>query len=261
MWAVRGLSLEILPGEVFGLLGPNGSGKTTTLEMLLGLLSPTEGKIEVFGRRPRDRESRRQIGYLPEEFEAGSFLSGEETLRYYGGFHGLGGGEVRRRSEELLRALGLWEDRRRKVRDYSKGMRRRIGLAQSLLHDPRLIVLDEPTNGLDPLGIRTVKSILLERKARGRSIVVSSHILPEMEELCDRVAIMDRGRSLVKGRLGDLLARPGRHRLEVEGPLPPREELSEKLAGMRLTLEDVRSSTSKLEDLFIRVVEDGKKAD
>ena len=258
VWAVRGLTLEVRPGEIFGLLGPNGSGKTTTLQMLLGLLTPTEGTIEVFGRRPRDRGCRRRIGYLPEEFEGGPFLTGEETLRFYGGFHGLGRTEVRRRAEQLLRGLGLWDHRLRRVRDYSKGMRRRIGLAQSLLHDPELLVLDEPTNGLDPLGIQTVKSLLLARKEAGRSVVVSSHILAEMEDICDRVAILDQGRTLVMGPLGDLLTVPGRHRLEVEGRLPPREQISAALQGLSLRLEDVAPSRARLEDLFLRVVAEGE---
>jgi ABC-2 type transport system ATP-binding protein len=262
VWAVRGLTLEVRPGEIFGLLGPNGSGKTTTLQMLLGLLTPTEGTIEVFGRQPRDRECRRRIGYLPEEFEAGPFLTGEETLRFYGGFHGLGRKEVRRRAEQLLRDLGLWDHRLRRVRDYSKGMRRRIGLAQSLLHDPDLLVLDEPTNGLDPLGIQTFKSLLRARKHGGRSIVVSSHSLSEMEDICDRVAILNQGRPLVMGPLGDLLTVPGRHRLEVEGPLPPRETLSSALQGLGLGLSGVEPSRAKLEELFLRVVsEESRKSE
>ncbi|MGH9361172.1 MAG: ABC transporter ATP-binding protein, partial [Thermoanaerobaculia bacterium] len=154
--AVEGLSLEVESGEIFGLLGPNGSGKTTTIQILLGLLAPTSGTVRVFGGAPGERSARRRTGYLPEEFSGYEFLSGEENLRFYGGFYGIGRAEVRRRAEELLRLLDLWDDRRRRLRDYSKGMRRRIGLAQCLLHEPELIVLDEPTNGLDPLGIRKV---------------------------------------------------------------------------------------------------------
>ncbi len=255
LWAVRELSLEIGRGEIFGLLGPNGSGKTTTLQMILGLLSPSAGRIAVFGNPSGDSSVRRRIGYLPEEFEATGFLSGEETLIFYGSFFNLKRSEIRRRAEELLHTLDLWEDRHRKVREYSKGMRRRIGLAQSLLHDPELIILDEPTSGLDPMGIRKVKSILLDLRARGRTILVSSHILPEMQDICDGVVILDRGSCLVSGRLRDLLARPDRHLIEVRGTLPPREEISSLLSPKNLTVEAIRPSVTTLEDLFLRVVE------
>jgi ABC-2 type transport system ATP-binding protein len=257
--AVQALSLEIRRGEIFGLLGPNGSGKTTTLQMVLGLLSPTEGRISVFGRPPGDSSIRRRIGYLPEEFEATGFLSGEETLLFYGSFFGLARAEVRRRADDLLSALDLQDDRRRRVREYSKGMRRRIGLAQSLLHQPDLLILDEPTNGLDPVGIRKVKTILQDLRARGCTIVISSHILPEMQDICDRLAIMDRGRCLVTGRLGDLLERPGRHLIDVSGSLPAPEELGALLSTKELDLKEIRPSLETLEDLFLRVVKRGEE--
>src|ERR1041385_8843900 len=206
--AVEDLTLEVGRGEVFGLLGPNGSGKTTTIAMLLGLLPPSSGRVSVFGGPPTARSARKRIGYLPEEFDGGGYLTGEEALHYYGGFYGLPRAEVRRSASERLERLGLAADRRRPIREYSKGMRRRIGLAQSLLHDPELVVLDEPTNGLDPIGIRSFQTLLAELRARGRTVVVSSHILPEMQAVCDRVAILNRGRAIVTGRLEDLLRRP-----------------------------------------------------
>jgi ABC-2 type transport system ATP-binding protein len=252
--AVQGLSLEIRPGEIYGLLGPNGSGKTTTIGMLLGLLRSNGGRIAVLGRPPGDIEARRRIGYLPEEFEAAGYLSGEEVLLYYGGFFGLGRAEVRRRAEALLRALDLWEDRRRRLREYSKGMRRRIGLAQSLLHEPDLIILDEPTNGLDPLGIRKVQSILLDLRAKGRSIVVSSHILSEMEDICDRVTILHRGRAVVSGALADLLGRPERHLIEVRGPAPAAGEAARLLGPAGLQVEGIRPARSSLEEVFLEAV-------
>jgi ABC-2 type transport system ATP-binding protein len=253
--AVDGLDLEIRRGEIFGLLGPNGSGKTTTILMVLGLLRPTGGRIEVFGCRPGDRATRRRIGYLPEEFEAHGFLTGEETLLYYGSFFGLPRAEVRRRAEDLLGSLELWDDRRRRVREYSKGMRRRIGLAQSLLHEPDLVVLDEPTNGLDPIGILRVKSMLRDLRDRGRTVLVSSHILPEMEDICDRVAILDRGRILAEGALGDLLARPDRHLIAVRGPTPDPAEIAALLGPKGLRVESVRGDRATLEEVFLKVVE------
>lgn len=254
VWAVRDLSLTIERGEIFGLVGPNGSGKTTTLQMALGLLSPTAGTIEVLGGPPGSAEARRRTGYLPEEFEGYPFLSGAEALRFYGGFFGLSRAEVRRRADELLAALDLFEDRRRRLREYSKGMRRRIGLAQSLLHDPELIVLDEPTNGLDPVGIIKVKQMLRSLKARGRTIVISSHILPEMEDLCDRVAVLAAGRVLASGPLAGLLGRPGRHRALLSGRVPSREELAAILRGAGIELLGLEEDSRTLEDLFLSLV-------
>ncbi len=256
VWAVRDLSLEVGPGEIFGLLGPNGSGKTTSIQMLMGLLEPTAGRIEVFGASPRSRAVRRRLGYLPEEFAGQNFLSGEENLLFYGGFFGLSRTEVKGRAESLLKSLDLWDDRSRRLREYSKGMRRRIGLAQSLLHDPELIVLDEPTNGLDPLGIRTVKRMLLELKARGRALIISSHVLGEMEGLCDRIAIIDRGSVLVTGRLPDLLVRPDCHRIKLRGKIPANEELSRDLAGKDLRIESVEPDRASLEEFFLRTIDE-----
>ena len=254
--AVSGLSLEIGAGQIFGLLGPNGSGKTTTIQMLLGLLRPSSGTISVLGSPPGHLGTRRRIGYLPEEFDGGGFLSAEESLLFHGGFFGLGKTELRRRAEALLRDLDLWDDRKRRLREYSKGMRRRIGLAQSLLHEPDLVILDEPTNGLDPLGIRKVKSLLLGLRDRGRTVLVSSHILPEMEDICDRVMILEKGRSLVTGRLEDLLRRAGRSLIEVGGDVPPDpEELGALLSTKGMRLEGVRADRDTLEELFLRVVE------
>jgi ABC-2 type transport system ATP-binding protein len=253
--AVRELSLEVRRGEIFGLLGPNGSGKTTTIQMVLGLLAPTSGRVSLFGGSPRAKSARRRVGYLPEEFAGHEFLSGEETLLYYGGFFGLSRAELHRRAEDLLRILDLWEDRRRRLREYSKGMRRRIGLAQSLLHDPELIVLDEPTNGLDPVGIRKVKKILTDLTARGRSVLVSSHILPEMEDLCDRVAILSQGTSLITGPLTELLSRGDRLRIVVRGAVSSAQEVQELLSANGLRVEAVEPDRRTLENLFMEVVD------
>jgi len=257
--AVRDLSLQVRRGEIFGLLGPNGSGKTTTIQMVLGLLAPTSGRVALFGTSPRAKAVRKRVGYLPEEFAGHEFLSGEETLLYYGGFFGLGRAEVRRRAEELLRLLDLWDDRKRRLREYSKGMRRRIGLAQSLLHDPELVVLDEPTNGLDPLGIRKVKKILTDLTARGRSVLVSSHILPEMQDLCDRVAILSHGRSLISGPLTELLSRSDRLRIVVHGAPSTAREVRDRLSASGLKVEGVEPEKRTLEELFLEVV-DGRRS-
>ncbi len=258
--AVRDLSIEVRPGEIFGLLGPNGSGKTTTIQMLMGLLAPTAGRIEVFGASPRSRAVRRRVGFLPEEFAGQNFLSGEENLLFYGGFFGLSRSEVKGRAEALLKSLDLWDDRSRRLREYSKGMRRRIGLAQSLLHDPELIVLDEPTNGLDPLGIRTVKRMLLDLRARGRTLIISSHILGEMEGLCDRIALIDRGSVLIEGRLPDLLVRPDCHRIKLRGKVPAAEDLSRALADKDLRLESIESDRTSLEEFFLRTIDERRSA-
>ena len=252
--AVDALSLEIRPGEIYGLLGPNGSGKTTTLQMLLGLLDPSSGSIRLFGSPPRDPAARRRVGYLPEEFSGQQHLTGEETLRFYGSFFGIERRELRRRVEHWLRELDLWEHRDRRVREYSKGMKRRIGLAQCLLHEPDLVVLDEPTNGLDPLGIRKVKLLLESLRDRGAAVLISSHILPEIQDVCGRVAILDRGRKLVEGPLEALLVRSGTHRIVVEGAAPSEEQVRGALASLGLRVQEMRPERATLEEVFIRLV-------
>src|SRR5688572_16156349 len=198
--AVDSIDFEVRRGEVFGLLGPNGSGKSTTVKMLLGLLYPTRGRIEVFGHSPRHVATKSRIGYLPEESYLYRYLDSTETLDFFGNLFELSGAERRNRSEQLLEMVGLKQIRRRVVGEFSKGMQRRIGLAQALINDPDQVILDEPTAGLDPIGCREVKDLILALAARGKTVVLSSHLLADVEDVCDRVVIYYGGRIQAMGR-------------------------------------------------------------
>ena len=202
--ALDALSWEISAGGVFGLLGPNGAGKSTTLKLLLDLLRPTSGHAELFGRPAGDVQSRQRIGYLPENPTFYDQLSAEELLVYFGGLFGYRGDESRRRASRVLDRVGLGGDRRRPMRQYSKGMVQRVGLAQALVNDPELVILDEPMSGLDPLGRREVREIILELRDEGRTVLFISHVLSDAELLCSGVAILARGRLVKSGTLADL---------------------------------------------------------
>lgn len=214
--ALDGLDLQIHPGEVFGLLGPNGSGKSTAIKIALGLLFPTSGTVSLDGRSPEDLRTRRELGYLPEESCLHAFLTPQETLDLHGSLHSLSSAERRRRAEELLHMVGLDHVATRQVGELSKGMRRRLGLAQSLIHDPRLIILDEPTSGLDPLGTRQVKDLVLELGRRGKTVILSSHLLADLEGICDRFALLYGGRKLGEGTRDELLVDEGGQRITLE---------------------------------------------
>ncbi len=203
--AVKGVSLRVETGSVFGLLGPNGSGKSTTLRLMTGLLHPSSGSLRILGEAPSSRQARRRIGYLPETDGLYEFLSGHDNLRFYAGLFGVSGREAARRIDALLDTVGLTLDAHRPVCEYSKGMKRRIGLAQALLNDPELLILDEPTAGLDPAGCRQVKDLLRQRAESGRTVVVSSHLLADIEDLCESVCILHQGRVLAQGRLAEML--------------------------------------------------------
>ncbi len=204
--AVEGLSLAVAPGEVYGLLGPNGSGKSTTVKLLLGLLRPDAGEVRLFGQPPWHRSARARLGYLPEESYLYHYLTGEESLAFQALLGSLPARERAVRVEQLLVALGLSQARRRRVAEYSKGMRRRLGLAQALLHDPALLVLDEPTSGLDPAGRQVVKELVRELADGGRAVLLCSHLLAEVEDVCNRIGILSGGRLVAEGALPDLLA-------------------------------------------------------
>jgi ABC-2 type transport system ATP-binding protein len=206
--AVDNVDFDVRRGEVFGLLGPNGSGKSTTVKMLLGLLYPTRGHIEVFGHSPRHVGTKSLIGYLPEESYLYRFLDSRETLGFFGNLFDLPPAQRRRRAEELLDMVGLREVRTRVVGEFSKGMQRRIGLAQALINDPELIILDEPTAGLDPIGCREVKDLILTLARRGKTVILSSHLLSDVEDVCDRVVIYYGGKIQAMGALKELLAKP-----------------------------------------------------
>src|ERR1700677_429044 len=202
--AVRNLSLDVEPGQVYGLLGPNGSGKSTTMKIVLGLVPPTSGKTEIFGRDSTEVDSREDVGFLPENPYFYKFLTGEETLHFYGKLCGLTGAKLRDRTRELLKLVGLEEAAGRRLGGYSKGMLQRIGLAQAMVQEPRLLVLDEPTAGVDPAGSREIRDLILDFKKRGITVLLCSHLLEQVQEICDRIGILNHGSLIREGRLEDL---------------------------------------------------------
>lgn len=216
--ALRDLSIEVRPGEVFGLLGPNGSGKTTTIKLLLGLLRPSTGDAFVFGRDPGDREVKQRIGYLPEETYLYKFLTADETLAFFGRLFGLDAATIGQRSDELIRLVGLEHARRRRLGEYSKGMARRLGLAQALINDPDLVILDEPTSGLDPIGSAEVKDLIVRLKQAGKTVLLCSHLLADVEDVCDRIAILHQGVLRELGPVDALLRADDRQVVELRSP-------------------------------------------
>jgi len=202
--AVDGLSLSVRRGEVFGLLGPNGSGKSTTIKMILGLLSPSAGKVSLFGLSPRSVEARRRLGYLPELSYLHPFLTAKETLGYYAGLCGLGRGEAKERTRQLLEMVGLSDVASRPVGGFSKGMSRRVALAASLVGRPELLVLDEPTSGLDPISTKEVKTLVKALAKGGMTVLMTSHLLADAEDICDRVMILNHGKSVAEGMVSEL---------------------------------------------------------
>lgn len=255
--AVNNVSFEVKRGEVFGLLGPNGSGKSTTVKLLLGLLNPTSGHIEVFGHSTRHVATKRRIGYLPEESYLYRFLNSGETLDFFGSLFNLPPAERRQRTEQLLEMVGLDKVRRRTVGEFSKGMQRRIGLAQALINDPDLVILDEPTAGLDPIGCREVKDLIIELARRGKTVILSSHLLADVEDVCDRVVIYYGGKIQAMGSLKELLSTPDR--LRITTPTLSRQTLEKVLEIIRADLHSgngvtVDSPTQNLESYFLEVV-------
>jgi len=204
--AVDDVSLSIMPGEVYGLIGPNGSGKSTTMKALLGLLAPTAGSCYVFGKNSLKTDSRQDIGFLPENPYFYKHLSGEETLSFYGKLCGLRGKALKQRIDEMLELVSLQEARKQRIGGYSKGMLQRVGLAQALIHDPRLVILDEPTAGVDPLGSRMIRDLIVNMKQRGVTVFLCSHLLEQVQEICDHVGIIFKGKLVKEGRLEDLIA-------------------------------------------------------
>jgi ABC-2 type transport system ATP-binding protein len=203
--AVRDLNLQVAPGEVYGLLGPNGSGKSTTLKIILGLVPPTRGTTTIFGRDSREVRSREAVGFLPENPYFYKYLTGAETLRFYGKLCGIHGARLQARVDELLELVGLQSARDRRLGGYSKGMLQRIGLAQALIQEPRLVVLDEPTAGVDPVGSREIRDLILDLKRRGITVLLSSHLLTQVQEICDCVGILAEGVLVREGRVEELL--------------------------------------------------------
>ncbi|MBO7106952.1 MAG: ABC transporter ATP-binding protein [Verrucomicrobia bacterium] len=263
--AVNNVSFEVKRGEVFGLLGPNGSGKSTTVKLLLGLLNPTRGHIEVFGHSTRHVATKRRIGYLPEESYLYRYLDSAETLDFFGSLFDLTSGERRQRTEQLLEMVGLDKVRRRTVGEFSKGMQRHIGLAQALINDPDLVILDEPTSGLDPIGCREVKDLIIELARRGKTVILSSHLLADVEDVCDRVVIYYGGKIQAIGTLKELLSTPDR--LRITTPVLGRETLEKVLSIIRADLDKgaqdvlVDSPTQNLESYFLDVVRKARSSD
>ena len=202
--ALKGVSFSVSPGEVLGLLGPNGSGKSTTIRILLGLLQADGGTVRLFGRAPTEPAARAALGYLPEITHLHPFLTPCETLAYYGRLSGLQGAQLRTRIADLLSLTGLTHAKHRRVGTFSKGMKRRVGLAQALINAPRLLILDEPTSGLDPIATREVKELILALRARGLAILTTSHLLADVRETCSRILILDRGQTLLQGAVAEL---------------------------------------------------------
>ena len=260
--AVDRVDLEVRRGEVFGLLGPNGSGKSTTVKLLLGVLNPTKGHIEVFGHSPRHVQTKSRIGYLPEESYLYRYLNSRETLDFFGNIFQLSKSERNSRSEQLLEMVGLGRTQTRAVGEFSKGMQRRIGLAQALINDPDLVILDEPTAGLDPIGCREVKDLIVALARRGKTVILSSHLLSDVEDVCDRVVIYYGGKIQAMGTLKELLAKPDT--LRITTPVLPRETLEKVLEIIRrdVTTGEVRvdNPSQNLESYFLDVVQKARAA-
>jgi ABC-2 type transport system ATP-binding protein len=283
--ALDRLSLEVQSGEIFGFLGPNGAGKTTTLKLLMQLIFPTSGRAEILGRPVGDVSSRQRIGYLPENPYFYDYLTAEELLQYFARLFGFSSADARTRAAALLDRVGIGPERRRQhLRKYSKGMIQRVGIAQALLNDPEVIFLDEPMSGLDPLGRKDVRSLILELRDQGRTVFFSSHILADAEAMCSRVAVVAGGRLAAAGRLTDILAfqvrgwelvidnlqrevldritpqltksteiSPGRYALDLPLDVSPERLLSE-LTATGAVLVSLNPLRDTLEDFFVRRV-------
>ncbi len=260
--AVADVSFEIRPHEIFGLLGPNGSGKSTTIKILLGLLKPTKGRVAVFSKSPTDVAIKKRIGYLPEESYLYPFLTARETLDYYGRLFGLDHSSRQKRIDELLDMVGLKAAQYRQVREYSKGMQRRIGLAQALINDPDLLILDEPTTGLDPIGTRQVKDLIIELGRRGKTVLLSSHLLADVEDVVDRMVVLYGGRIRREGSREQMLESPDRTTIETDQlddqTLAEIDELIRRRTGGAKAVQRVSHPRQRLEELFLKIVEDAQ---
>ncbi|MAE60646.1 MAG: ABC transporter ATP-binding protein [Planctomycetaceae bacterium] len=254
--AVDDLNLQIIPHEVFGLLGPNGSGKSTTIKIILGLLFKTRGRVTVLGKLPTDVAIKKRIGYLPEESYLYRFLNARETLDYYGRLFHLDRHARNRRIDMLLEMVGLDAVQRRPVGEYSKGMQRRIGLAQALINDPDLLILDEPTTGLDPIGTRQIKDLIVQLRDRGKTVLLSSHLLADVEDVCDRVTVLYGGRARAEGTVDELLTQHDSMVIETGVLKPDTLNKIEKVLEVEegQAMRRVEQPRQKLETLFLNIV-------
>ena len=258
--ALKALDLEVRQGEIFGLLGPNGSGKSTTIKLLLGLLFPTSGQALVFDRDASDVEKNERIGYLPEESYLYKFLNAEETLDFYGRLFDMDGKTRREQVQRLINMVGLDWAKRRQLKEYSKRMTRRIGLAQALINDPELILLDEPTTGLDPIGTREMKDLIIRLREEGKTVLMCSHLLADVQDVCDRIAILHQGDLKELGRVDSLLSVQDVTQIQAEGLSPEAEqEIREVIERHGGNLVSMQNPTSTLEELFLRIVRDSEE--
>lgn len=252
--AVDKVSFEIAPGEVYGLIGPNGSGKSTTMKALLGLVSPTEGSCAIFGRDSSKVDSRQDVGFLPENPYFYKHLTGEETVRFYGKLCGMKGKALHDRTRELLELVDLESARSRRLGGYSKGMLQRIGLAQALVQDPRLLILDEPTAGVDPIGSRQIRDLIFKLKDRGFTVFLCSHLLEQVQEVCDRVGIIHKGSLVREGTLEDLIAIEDQTEIILRNATPGLLDKIRELTQREKDVEVLRTGNPRttLERLFLR---------
>ncbi len=258
--ALKSLDIEVRRGEIFGLLGPNGSGKSTTIKLILGLLFPTSGRVLVFDKDATETSKNEKIGYLPEESYLYKFLTTDETLDFYGRLFNLSGAERQRRVEHLVKMVGLQNARHRQLREYSKGMTRRVGLAQALINDPDLILLDEPTTGLDPIGTREMKDLILKLRDQGKTVLLCSHQLADVQDVCDRVAILHQGELKELGRVSDLLKVQDVTEVHARGLSDAaKQEIAEVIKRHGGTIDSIDNPTTTMEDLFLNIVRESER--
>jgi ABC-2 type transport system ATP-binding protein len=253
--AVHSLSFSVEKGEIFGLLGPNGSGKTTTLKLILGLVFQTEGKIWLFEKEPSNVNVKQHIGFLPEESYLYPFLTAEESLRFYANFFDIPKKERNSRITDLLALVGLSDAKDRPVSEFSKGMARRLGLAQALINDPELLLLDEPTSGLDPIGTHEVKTLIKELRDKGKTIVLCSHLLADVEDVCDRIAILHKGELQTIGNMEDLLIMKDRLQITCQGVSDAaQEKIKALISDEGGEIISVQKERNRLENLFVSTI-------
>jgi len=255
--AVNGISFEVNRGEVVGLLGPNGSGKSTTIKIILNLLYPTAGELKIFGENTKDINTKSKIGYLPEETYLYKFLSAEETLNFFGHLFNLSVKEVRKRTDELLEMIGMSYARKRLVGEFSKGMARRIGMAQALINNPELLILDEPTSSLDPIACNEMKNLIKFLKNKKKTVLVSSHLLGDIEEVCDRIIILYEGRIVAEGSLEDLLKIYEKNIITIPRQEGTQTEKLRRYLKEELFIEDfsIDNPNMSLEKYFVKTME------
>jgi ABC-2 type transport system ATP-binding protein len=257
--ALKSLDIEVKKGEIFGLLGPNGSGKSTTIKLFQGLLFPTSGRAFVFGKDARDVTKNERIGYLPEESYLYKFLNAEETLDFYGRLFDMPAEVRRERTQKLIQMVGLNQARRRQLREYSKGMTRRIGLAQALINEPDLLILDEPTTGMDPIGSREMKDLIIRLRDEGKTILLCSHQLADVQDVCDRVAILHQGELRELGRVDELLKVRDITEVHARGlSEATKQKIADLIRSEGGEVISLDNPTATMEELFLDIVQEDR---